>query len=165
MTRLDHNRAMGQVAARADAPVASVTNVSIWGNHSATQYPDIFHAKVGARPALEAVGGLDWVEKEFIPTVQQRGAADHRGPRSLERRLCRHRSHRLRARLGARHQGGGLDVDGGLLGRSLRDARRASTAVSRSLRPVGTTRSYRVSTSTSFLATDRPEHGGAGRGT
>jgi malate dehydrogenase len=75
MTRLDHNRAVGQVAARADAPVASVTNVSIWGNHSATQYPDIFHAKVGTRPALEAVGGLDWVEKEMIPTVQQRGAA------------------------------------------------------------------------------------------
>ena len=75
MTRLDHNRAVGQVAARAGAPVASVTNVAIWGNHSATQYPDIFHAKVGGRPALEAVGGLDWVEKEMIPTVQQRGAA------------------------------------------------------------------------------------------
>jgi malate dehydrogenase len=75
MTRLDHNRAVGQVAARADVPVATVTNVSIWGNHSATQYPDIFHAKVGTRPAIEAVGGLDWVEKEMIPTVQQRGAA------------------------------------------------------------------------------------------
>jgi malate dehydrogenase len=75
MTRLDHNRAVGQVAARAGAPVAAVTNVAIWGNHSATQYPDIFHAKVGSRPALEAVGGLDWVEKEMIPTVQQRGAA------------------------------------------------------------------------------------------
>jgi malate dehydrogenase len=75
MTRLDHNRAVAQVAARAGAPVASVTNVSIWGNHSATQYPDIFHAKVGGRPALEAVGGLSWVEKELIPTVQQRGAA------------------------------------------------------------------------------------------
>jgi malate dehydrogenase len=75
MTRLDHNRAVAQVAARAGAPVASVTGVSIWGNHSATQYPDVFHAKVGARPALEAVGGVAWVEKELIPTVQQRGAA------------------------------------------------------------------------------------------
>jgi malate dehydrogenase len=75
MTRLDHNRAVGQLAARTGRPVVSVTNVSIWGNHSATQYPDIFHAKVGGRPALEAVGGLDWVEKELIPTVQQRGAA------------------------------------------------------------------------------------------
>ncbi len=75
MTRLDHNRAVAQVAARAGAPVASVTNLTIWGNHSATQYPDVLHAQVGGRPALEAVGGLDWVDKELIPTVQQRGAA------------------------------------------------------------------------------------------
>jgi malate dehydrogenase len=75
MTRLDHNRAVAQVAVRAGAPVAAVRKMSIWGNHSATQYPDIFHAKVGGQPALEAVGGLDWVEKELIPTVQQRGAA------------------------------------------------------------------------------------------
>jgi malate dehydrogenase len=75
MTRLDHNRAKGQLAAKLGEPVASVTRMTIWGNHSATQYPDIFHAKVGTRPALEAVGGLDWVEKEMIPTVQQRGAA------------------------------------------------------------------------------------------
>jgi malate dehydrogenase len=75
MTRLDHNRTVGQVATRAGAPVASVRKVSIWGNHSATQYPDIFHAQVEDRPALEAVGDLDWVEKELIPTVQQRGAA------------------------------------------------------------------------------------------
>jgi malate dehydrogenase len=75
MTRLDHNRAVGQVALRTGAPVAAVRKMSIWGNHSATQYPDIFHAKVGDQPALEAVGGLDWVEKELVPTVQQRGAA------------------------------------------------------------------------------------------
>jgi malate dehydrogenase len=75
MTRLDQNRALGQVAARAGAAVRTVTNLSIWGNHSATMYPDIFHAKVGGKPALEVVGGLDWVEKELVPTVQQRGAA------------------------------------------------------------------------------------------
>jgi len=75
MMRLDHNRAVAQVAARAGVPVGAVTNISIWGNHSATQYPDIFHAKVEGRPALEEVGGLDWVEKELVPTVQQRGAA------------------------------------------------------------------------------------------
>jgi malate dehydrogenase len=75
MTRLDHNRAVGQIAARTGAAVSSVTNVTIWGNHSATQYPDVFHARVRGRPALDAVGGLDWVEKELIPTVQQRGAA------------------------------------------------------------------------------------------
>jgi malate dehydrogenase len=75
MMRLDHNRAIGQVAGRTGAPVAAVTNVTIWGNHSATQYPDLFHAKVNGQPALEAVGGVEWVEKELIPTVQQRGAA------------------------------------------------------------------------------------------
>jgi len=75
MTRLDHNRAVGQVAAKAGAPAGEVTRVSIWGNHSSTQYPDIFHARVKGRPALEAVGGQEWVESVFIPTVQQRGAA------------------------------------------------------------------------------------------
>jgi malate dehydrogenase len=75
MTRLDHNRAVAQVAAKAGAPVASVTNLSIWGNHSATQYPDIFHAKVDGQPALERVGGQKWVEDQLLPTVQQRGAA------------------------------------------------------------------------------------------
>jgi malate dehydrogenase len=84
MTRLDHNRAVAQVAIRAGVPVASVTKMSIWGNHSATQYPDIFNAWVDDEPALDAVGGLDWVEKELIPTVQQRGAAiiDARGASS-----------------------------------------------------------------------------------
>ncbi len=75
MTRLDHNRALAQVAARAGATVASITNLTIWGNHSSTQYPDVFHAKVDGRPALDRLGGLDWVEKQFLPTVQQRGAA------------------------------------------------------------------------------------------
>lgn len=75
MTRLDHNRAVAQLAARAGAQVPEVTNVTIWGNHSATQYPDVFHARIGGRPALERLGGTEWVEKELIPTVQQRGAA------------------------------------------------------------------------------------------
>jgi malate dehydrogenase len=76
MTRLDHNRAMAQVAAKAGATVGDVTKMTIWGNHSATQYPDVFHAEVGGRPAFEAVGSDQaWLEGEFIPTVQQRGAA------------------------------------------------------------------------------------------
>jgi len=84
MTRLDHNRAVAQVAAKAGVPVASVTNLAIWGNHSATQYPDIFHAKVDGQPALDRVGGRDWVEMHLLPTVQQRGAAviDARGASS-----------------------------------------------------------------------------------
>jgi malate dehydrogenase len=75
MTRLDHNRAKAQLAAKAGVPVRDVTKMTIWGNHSATQYPDVFHAEVGGRPAPEVVDDRAWVEAEFIPTVQQRGAA------------------------------------------------------------------------------------------
>jgi malate dehydrogenase len=75
MMRLDHNRAKSQIAAKASAHSSDVTNVTIWGNHSATQYPDIFHAKVNGAPAADAIGDQSWIEKEFIPTVQQRGAA------------------------------------------------------------------------------------------
>jgi malate dehydrogenase len=76
MTRLDHNRAMAQLAGKAGVQSTSVTNMTIWGNHSATQYPDVFHAKVDGTPAFEAVGSDQaWLEAEFIPTVQQRGAA------------------------------------------------------------------------------------------
>jgi malate dehydrogenase len=76
MTRLDHNRAIAQVAAKAGASVADVTRMTIWGNHSATQYPDVFHAEVAGKPAFDAVGNDQaWLEGEFIPTVQQRGAA------------------------------------------------------------------------------------------
>jgi len=75
MMRLDHNRAKSQLARRTGTPVKDVTNMTIWGNHSATQYPDIFHAKVGGRDAAEAVNDQGWLENEFIPTVQKRGAA------------------------------------------------------------------------------------------
>jgi malate dehydrogenase len=75
MTRLDHNRAIGQLAAKAARPVAEVTRMTIWGNHSSTQYPDVFHAEVGGKPAFELIGDQAWVESEFIPRVQQRGAA------------------------------------------------------------------------------------------
>jgi malate dehydrogenase len=75
MTRLDHNRALAQVAAKAEVPVVEVTRMTIWGNHSATQYPDVFHAEVGGRPAAEVIGDRAWIEDDFIPTVQQRGAA------------------------------------------------------------------------------------------
>ena len=76
MTRLDHNRAVAQLAAKAGSAVADVANMTIWGNHSATQYPDVFHATVGGRPAFEAAGSdQGWLEGTFIPTVQKRGAA------------------------------------------------------------------------------------------
>jgi malate dehydrogenase len=75
MTRLDHNRAIAQLARKTGAAVRDITNVTIWGNHSATQYPDIFHAKVGGQNAAEVVNDQDWLENDFIPTVQKRGAA------------------------------------------------------------------------------------------
>jgi malate dehydrogenase len=75
MTRLDHNRAVAQLARKAAAPIKDITNMTIWGNHSATQYPDIFHAKVAGRNAAEVVSDQQWLEADFIPTVQKRGAA------------------------------------------------------------------------------------------
>jgi malate dehydrogenase len=75
MMRLDHNRAIAQVASKAGAQVSEVTNMTIWGNHSATQYPDVFHAKVKGGDAAEAIGDQNWIESDFIPTVQKRGAA------------------------------------------------------------------------------------------
>ena len=75
MTRLDHNRAIAQLARKAGAAVADISNMTIWGNHSATQYPDIFHAKVGGENAAETVNDQNWLETDFIPTVQKRGAA------------------------------------------------------------------------------------------
>ncbi len=75
MTRLDHNRAIAQLAAKTGATVPEITKMTIWGNHSATQYPDLFHAEVKGQNAATLVGDQAWLETEFIPTVQQRGAA------------------------------------------------------------------------------------------
>jgi malate dehydrogenase len=76
MTRLDHNRAKVQLALKAGLSVEAIRAMTIWGNHSATQYPDIFHARVADMPAFDAIGqDQAWVEETFIPTVQQRGAA------------------------------------------------------------------------------------------
>ena len=74
MTRLDHNRAIAQLAAKTGTHVSDITRMTIWGNHSATQYPDIYHAMVAGKPAPDLVDE-GWLAKEFIPTVQQRGAA------------------------------------------------------------------------------------------
>ncbi len=84
MMRLDHNRAIAQLAAKANAQVHEVTNMTVWGNHSPTQYPDIFNAKVKGKNAAETVDDQDWLENDFLPTVQKRGAAviDARGASS-----------------------------------------------------------------------------------
>jgi malate dehydrogenase len=75
MTRLDHNRAKAQLAKKAGVHVTSISKMTIWGNHSATQYPDVFHAEIDGKNAAEVINDQAWIENEFIPTVQQRGAA------------------------------------------------------------------------------------------
>jgi malate dehydrogenase len=74
MTRLDHNRAIGQLASKLGVPVTEITNMTIWGNHSTTQYPDLVHARVGGRSAWDAVDDQAWIADEFIPRVAKRGA-------------------------------------------------------------------------------------------
>ncbi len=75
MTRLDHNRALSQLAGKTGIPVSEIANVIIWGNHSAKQYPDIAHATIAGRPAPKVVADDAWVREVFVPTVAKRGAA------------------------------------------------------------------------------------------
>ncbi len=75
MTRLDHNRAIAQLAAKLQLPVSDVQKMTIWGNHSATQYPDLFNCQVQGRSAAQIVDDKTWITDQFIPAVQQRGAA------------------------------------------------------------------------------------------
>ena len=84
LTRLDHNRAISQLARKLEVPVTEIRRMTIWGNHSATQYPDLFHAEVKGQNAAELVGDQAWLENDFIPTVAKRGAAiiDARGSSS-----------------------------------------------------------------------------------
>ena len=81
MMRLDHNRAVSQIAQKISKPVTALRKVIVWGNHSATQYPDVFHAEVAGQNAAKAINDQAWIESTFIPTVQKRGAAiiDARG--------------------------------------------------------------------------------------
>jgi malate dehydrogenase len=116
MTRLDHNRAITQLAKRTGAAVTDITRMTIWGNHSATQYPDLVHAKVRGESAWDAVGDEQWIADEFIPTVAKR-------PRRLERGLSGERRDRPRSRLGQRHARGRLGLDGDPVRRLLRRAR------------------------------------------
>ncbi len=75
MTMLDENRARTQLAKKASADVTAITNLAIWGNHSSTMYPDFFNAKINGRPVPDVISHREWLEKDFIATVQQRGAA------------------------------------------------------------------------------------------
>src|SRR4029079_8323800 len=84
MTRLDENRAKAQLAQKAGVDITEVKNATIWGNHSATQYPDAYNAKIKGRGAAETINDEKWIRETFIPSVQQRGAAiiASRGPSS-----------------------------------------------------------------------------------
>lgn len=75
MTMLDQNRAYAQIASKAGVPVTAVDNIAIWGNHSATQFPDIYHATINGQPVTEVITDQDWLQNSFIETVQKRGAA------------------------------------------------------------------------------------------
>jgi malate dehydrogenase len=75
MTRLDENRAKSQLATKAGVPVSAVTNMAVWGNHSTTQFPDFVHAKVDGKMVTDVIHDRDWLEGEFLTTVQKRGAA------------------------------------------------------------------------------------------
>ncbi len=75
LTRLDHNRAISQLAKKTGVAVTDIKKMTIWGNHSTTQYPDVFHAEIGGKNAAEVVNDQDWIENDFIPTVAKRGAA------------------------------------------------------------------------------------------
>src|SRR2546428_147697 len=75
MMRLDHNRAVSQIAQKIGKPLSSIRKVTIWGNHSATQYPDVFQAECGGQKVWPMINDTEWLEKIFIPTVQKRGAA------------------------------------------------------------------------------------------
>jgi malate dehydrogenase len=84
MTRLDHNRAVAQLARKLGKPVSAISNMTVWGNHSTTQYPDLVNARVEGQSAWDAVGDESWIADEFVPTVAKRGAAiiDARGASS-----------------------------------------------------------------------------------
>lgn len=75
MTRLDENRAKSQLSGKASVPVSQVTNLAIWGNHSSTQYPDFYNARIGDRPVTDVIADHKWLQSDFIETVQKRGAA------------------------------------------------------------------------------------------
>ncbi len=119
MTRLDHNRAIGQLASKLGVPVTEITKMTIWGNHSTTQYPDLVHATVGGRSAWDAVDDQAWVADEFIPRVAKRGAEIIEARGASQRRLGGQRRDRPRPRLGARHARGRLGLDVGPLRRLL----------------------------------------------
>jgi len=120
MTRLDQNRAAAQLATKAGVPVGEVSRMTIWGNHSDTQYPDYKNARIGGRPAPEVITDHSWFTETYIPTVEARRSG-HQGPRRLFGRLGRQRGDRQREVALVRHQGRRLVQRRRRLRRELRD--------------------------------------------
>ena len=131
LTRLDHNRAISQLARKTGAKVTDIKKMTIWGNHSATQYPDVFHAEVGGKNAAEVVNDQNWIENDFIPTVAKRGAAiiDARGASSAASAASATTDAARDWLLGSAE--GRLGLDGGRLRRQLRRPRRPHFVVPR----------------------------------
>ena len=128
MTRLDHNRAVGQLAAKAGVPVTSVTRMTIWGNHSATQYPDVYHAQIDGKPAAER--RRPGVDREGVhPDGPAARRGDHRGARCVLGSERGQRGARPRAQLGARYGARRLGEHGRAVRRLLRGARRPDLRV------------------------------------
>ena len=123
LTRLDHNRALAQLAAKTGTTVNDITHLTIWGNHSATQYPDIFHAEVNGQNAAELVERPGLAGVDLHPDRAAARCRDHRGPGRQLGRQRRQRDRRPHAGLGARHAGGRLGVHVGAVGRLVRDRR------------------------------------------
>ena len=124
MTRLDQNRAVAQLAMKAGVTNAAISHVTIWGNHSATQYPDFENARINGAPVTDVITDVEWLRNDFIKTVQQRGKAIVK-PRQVQRRLGGQRGDRPREVFREQDRGGRLVQRGRGLRRQLRRARGA----------------------------------------
>ena len=120
MTRLDENRAKAQLAQKAGVSIRSVTNMTIWGNHSATQYPDFYNAKIDGRPANEVIGDEKWLKEDFIAGGATARRGHHQGARTFFRRLSRECGCRYCRFAYDRHAGRRLAQRGGLFRWKLR---------------------------------------------
>ena len=152
LTRLDHNRAISQLAAKTGAAVTDITKMTIWGNHSATQYPDLFHAEVGGTQRRRGRRRPGLAREHLHPDRRQARRRDHRGPRLLVGRLRGVGHHRRRPRLAARLRRGRLGLDGGRLRRLLRRPRGPHLVVPGHHLRTATGRSSRASRSTTSPA-------------
>jgi len=130
MTRLDENRATSQLAKRAGVPVTAVTNLAIWGNHSATQFPDFANARINGKPVPDVIDDIEWLQGEFITSAAEAGRRHHRGPGPFLRRLRGQRRHRFGREHPHHYPQGRCDVSGRRVQRRVRGAGRTAVRLS-----------------------------------